>query len=299
MLKDYKTRVSATYEMLKQTIITLNREHPGLKRAVAAANRYAASRELRDTLFPLRFAADDGRPTTVEFKGIDFEAFESDLTGGMWYRFSGKPVTFKISYLDRQVPTVEADLPESYIIPPEWQDVIGRLELHGVELNRLEESRTLTVDSYRFENVSWQSRPLEGRHPVSFELVEIREERTYPAGSVVVDMKQPGAQVAAHILEPEGPDSYVFWGFFDAIFEQKEYAESYVMEELAREMLTADEELRREFEAKKQDDPEFADNPRAILNWFFQRTPYWDKQKNVYPVGKIFGEAQARALLGS
>jgi hypothetical protein len=299
MLKDYKTRVSATYEMLRQTTITLNDEHESLRRAVSEADRYTASAELRNTLFPLRFAPDEERPTTIEFKGIDFEVSESDLTGGMWYRFNGKPVAFKISYFDRQVPTVEADLPEAYIIPPEWRDVIDRLELHGVELNRLEESRTLAVDSYRFEDVSWQARPYEGRHPVSFELVEIREERTYPAGSVVVDMNQPTAQVTAHILEPAGPDSYVLWGFFNTIFEQKEYAESYVMEKLAREMLAADEGLRREFEAKKQNHPEFADNPRAILNWFFQHTPYWDNQKDVYPVGKIFDATQASALLGS
>ncbi len=242
----------------------------------------------------------EGRENEVYvLKGIDFEVAESDLTGGMWYRPNGKPVTFKISYLNRQNPTVEADLPEAYIIPPEWTGVIERLEVHGIEFDRLDEPRTLAVDSYRFENPEWQARPYEGRHPVSFEVVEIREERVYPAGSVVVDMNQPAAQVAAHILEPQGPDSYVFWGFFDAIFEQKEYSESYIMEGRAREMLAEDEELRQEFEAKIEADPEFAGNARAILNWFYQRTPYWDKEKNVYPVGKIYDAAQVRALLES
>jgi hypothetical protein len=299
MLKDYRTRVSATYELLRQTMIRLNEEHESLRRAVAEADRYAGSDQLRKTLFPLQFRADRERPKTIDFKGIDFEAIESELTGGTWYRFNGKPVTFEVSYLDRQVPTVEVDLPEAYIVPPEWQEVIERLELHGVELDHLEEPRTLAVSSYRFENVSWRERPLEGRHPVSFEVLEIREERVYPAGSVVVDMNQPAAQVAAHILEPQGPDSYVYWGFFDAIFEQKEYAESYVMEAMARDMLAADDSLRREFEEKKETEPEFAGNPRTILNWFYQHTPYWDRWKDVYPVGKIFDADQARALLDS
>ena len=43
--------------------------------------------------------------------------------------------------------------------------------------------------------------------------------------------------MAAHLLEPQGPDSFVAWGFFDAIFEQKEYGEDYVVEKLARDML--------------------------------------------------------------
>jgi len=297
MLKDYKTRVSATYEMLKQTITTLGQNRESLQAAIVEGDRFASSDDLRGRLFPLQFTTSD-RSTTIDFKGIDFEAIESDLTGGMWYRFNGKPVTFKIAYYDRQVPSVEADLPEAYIIPPEWRSVIERLELHDVELKRLDESHTLTVDSYRFKNVTWQATPFEGRHPVSFSLEQIREERTYPAGSIIVDMNQRNAQVAAHILEPEGPDSYVYWGFFDTIFEQKEYVSSYVMEEMAREMLASDEGMRKEFEEKRMD-PEFAGDSRAILNWFYERTPYWDEYKDVYPVGKIHRAAELRSLLDS
>ena len=101
-------------------------------------------------------------------------------------------------------------------------------------------------------------------------------------------MNQRTARVIAHILEPKAPDSYLYWGFFDAIFEQKEYAESYVMESLARKMLAEDPELKKEFEQKKTDNPDFTNNFWAILNWFYSKTPYWDQKKNVYPVGKIY-----------
>ena len=57
---------------------------------------------------------------------------------------------------------------------------------------------------------------------------------------------------------------------------------------MAREMLAKDAKLKTEFEQKKNTDPEFASNPRAILNWFYIKTPYWDQRLNVYPVGKIF-----------
>ncbi|MDH3215562.1 MAG: M14 family metallopeptidase [Candidatus Krumholzibacteria bacterium] len=299
MLKDYRTRVDATYEMLKQTMVLLNKEYASLTDVVKEADRFTAGREFRDTaLFPLQFEHSE-RAVPIEFKGVDFQVRESDLTGGMWYRFNGKPVTFKTPYYNMQIPTAEADLPEAYIIPPQWQSVIERLELHGIELIRLDKAHTLSVDTYRFHNVSWQSSPFEGRHPLSFELEEISVEKTYPAGSALVNMNQRGARVIAHILEPNGPDSYVYWGFFDAIFEQKEYAESYVMEEMAREMLAADEELKKTFEKKKEQDQEFAQNPRAILNWFFQQTPYWDDRKNVYPIGKIFRRDAMKSLMNS
>jgi hypothetical protein len=165
--------------------------------------------------------------------------------------------------------------------------VIERLALHGVEFTRLLEDWTLPVETYHLTNPEWRTSPFEGRFTVSFDTREFTEARTYHAGSVVVDMNQRAARVAAHILEPEGHDSFVRWGFFNAIFEQKEYIESYVIEEYARLMLEANESLKVEFEEKKAADPEFAKSPRQIRRWFYQRTPYWDDRIGVYPVGKI------------
>ncbi len=53
------------------------------------------------------------------------------------------------------------------------------------------------------------------------------------------------------------------WGFFDSIFEQKEYGEAYVLEKLAREMMAKDPKLKAEFERKVETDPRFAANPAA------------------------------------
>ena len=63
--------------------------------------------------------------------------------------------------------------------------------------------------------------------------------------------------------------------------------ESYVIEPLARKMLADDEQLRKEFEAKKVAEPEFAKDQQAIINWFYNKSLWQDKQMNVYPVGRI------------
>ncbi|MFQ5512639.1 MAG: M14 family metallopeptidase, partial [Candidatus Krumholzibacteriia bacterium] len=254
MLKDYKTRVAGTYELLKNSVELLNREYAGLKKAIAEAERYTASPEFRREPFALDYEP-DSNGVDIDFKGFEYTSRKSDLTGGRWLEFTGEPETFRIKWLNKQVPSVVADLPEAYIVPAEWQTVIERLELLGVEFERLSRAQTLTVDSYRFQNPEWKQQPFEGRHRLTVTLEKITEERTFAPGSAVIDMNQPAARVAAHVLEPEAPDSYVRWGFFDAIFEQKEYAESYVMEKMAREMLANDPGLRSEFEAKKKDDP--------------------------------------------
>lgn len=56
-------------------------------------------------------------------------------------------------------------------------------------------------------------------------------------------MKLRTARIIAHFLEPKASDSFVGWGFFDAIFEQKEYAESYDIEVEARRLLVSDSAL--------------------------------------------------------
>ena len=124
----------------------------------------------------------------------------------------------------------------------------------------------------------------------NIEYQEITEERVFPAGSVIVPMDQPSSRIIAHILEPKGLGSYLYWGFFDPIFEQKEYVEEYVIEPMITKMLAEDPELKKEFDEKKNSDPAFAKNPAMISNWFFMKTPYYDKRKNIYPVGKIYDQ---------
>ena len=91
-----------------------------------------------------------------------------------------------------------------------------------------------------------------------------------------------------NLLEPDAPDSFVRWGFFNAMFEQKEYAENYILEKLAREMLKNDQKLREEFQQKLTTDPAFASSSRERLMFFYRRSPYWDPSRmNLYPVGRI------------
>ena len=113
------------------------------------------------------------------------------------------------------------------------------------------------------------------------EFTEETQNINFPAEfNSTIEMNQRTARLIAHLFEPNGPDSFVHWGYFDPIFEQKEYAESYVMEPLARKMMedmTLIEKLH--FEEWKKANPEQAKNQWAQLNWFFQKTPYWDSKK--------------------
>ena len=120
-----------------------------------------------------------------------------------------------------------------------------------------------------------------------FDVEPTVETRVFPPGSVVIPLAQAAGRVILNLLEPHAPDSLARWGFFNAIFEEKEYAEHYVLEALAREMMANEPALRQEFEDLLATDAEFAASPSERLRFFYRRSPYWDPQMNLYPVGRI------------
>ncbi len=155
------------------------------------------------------------------------------------------------------------------------------------------------METYRCGGMTWQEPPFEGRHPTfNGEAIRhpgkyghcamVRERMSYPAGSVVVRLNQRLSKVAVQWLEPAAPDSALQWGFFDSIFEQKEYGENYVVEKLARDMMAKDPKLKAEFEKKVATDPAFAGSPYARLAFFYDRSPWAAANRiGLYPVGRL------------
>jgi hypothetical protein len=287
MLKDYKTRVESTCDFLYKTSEILNREYAELRWLNNKADTYASSGEFLTKPFPIRWET-TGDSTMVEFLGVEYDIVESDLTGGPWFKYyPDKPKTFLLPWFNENDPSKLVELPLAYIIPPEWEEVIRRLDLHGIDYYTTDTLLEVMVETYRFTDPEWSQRPYEGRFRLNADYTVQMETMAFPKGSAVVPLKQRTSRVITHIFEPDAPDSYLGWGFFNAIFEQKEYSETYVMERIAREMIDENPTLLAEFEERRASDPDFARNQWAQTNWFYSRSPWWDEKKNLYPVCRI------------
>lgn len=288
-LKPYAARVTATYRLLVEVLRFMNEYAGDLREAVeeAEAEDVRAALAGDTTAFPLQFRS-VGQNRTMSFRGYEMELRRGEVSGAdypVWKH--DRPVTIDVPFHGDVQPVLHARLPRYYLIPQEWEDIVAVLRLHGVKLARLAKPATLAVETAVFTEVKWRERPYEGRFPVTQKHTMRQDTITYPAGTWVVDLAQPARRVAVNLLEPDAPDSFVFWGFFTAILEPKEYFESYVMEPIAAEMLRRDASLRAAFEAKLAADSTFAANPRARLNFFYERSPWYDRALNVYPVGRV------------
>jgi hypothetical protein len=298
MLKDYRTRVRATYDLLRTALEDVNRDPAGWLRVaketdeavVAEGSAYDPERKVA-----LRIAFTDKSVPRV-IKGVEFRRELSDVSGAVRVVYGTKPYDYTVPFYNESRATVSVSTPLYYIIPAQWTEPIEVLAAHGVRMQRLAEPLTVEVESYRFSEVKWASASFENRLPVSQKNQLVRERRTFAANSVVVPLAQPAGRLVVNLLEPDAPDSLLYWGFFNTIFEQKEYGEGYVLEKLAREMLAKDEKLRQEFERRVANEPQFAASVRERLRFFYERSPYYDPLMNLYPVGRVTTPLKARLV---
>ena len=287
-LKPYKSRVRGTYDVLWKTIEEINRSKTSLFEANKKADEetvfrgktYDASRQ-----FPLQLDLTD-KSEPFQLKAVEYKLEDSAISGGKKLVYGTNPKEITVKKFDDAKITQAAAPPLYYIIPPQFQDAIERIQAHGIKFERTTKPLKIEVESYRLTEPKWATMPFENRLVLSFKPVPMTETRTFPVNSILIPLTQETANVAIHLLEPNSGDSLVYWGFFNAIFEQKEYFSDYIMEKIAAEMLLKDANLRAEFEEKLKDE-KFAKSPRMRLNFFYERSPYSDKRIGIYPVGRI------------
>lgn len=287
-LKNYKSRVRGTYDVLWKTLEEINRSKASLFEANRKADEETVTRGKTfdaNRRFPLQIGLTD-KSEPFQLKAVEYKMEDSRVSGGKKIVYGTKPTEITVKKFDDAKINQSVAPPLYYIVPPQWREVIERLKAHGVKFERIKEPLTVEIESYRLTEPKWVANSFENRLPLSFKSVSITETRTFPANSVLVPLAQDTANVAIHLLEPNSTDSLVYWGFFNAIFEQKEYFSDYIMEKIAAEMLAKDENLRKEFEERLKDET-FAKSSRARLQFFYQRSSYADKRIGYYPVGRI------------
>ena len=287
MMKPYKNRVFSTMAALVASI-----EYAGDNPSeLIELNERADLNSVKQISVEKEYMPVELAPTekvdTMLFKGFKFENQPSNISGATKIVYSDENIDLTVPFYNDVHSSDSVSAPEAYLIPQEWNLIVDRLLLHGVVVDTLKEEREFNVTKFKFSDVKFAQKPYEGRHRVNFKFETFKEKVKAPAGTFFIPTNQRTVRVILHSLEPKSDDSFLKWGFFNSIFEQKEYFESYVMEKVAEEMLANNPEIKKEFEQKLAEDKSFRESPDARLNFFYERSPYMDEKLNVYPVMKV------------
>jgi hypothetical protein len=282
--RTYRERVTSTRHLLETVLVRAVKEAAGWRAAAEAADRAGA--QLGGTEVALAFAP-AGEPRTIEFRGYAYQRKPSEISGGTWTIYDEtRPEIWKLPLFEKVEPALVVTAPRGgYLVAAGFAaEVARRLDAHGIVYQRLGAARPgLVVEVFRAEEASFD-KPFEGRTRATLKGAWTAESQDLAAGSLFVPIAQPRARLVLHLLEPMAPDSLAGWGFFNGVFERKEYMEAYVAEDEARRMLAADPALRQAFEAKLAADPAFAASPAARLDFFYRRHPAFDRRWNLLPV---------------
>jgi hypothetical protein len=286
--RTYQERAISTYRTLAAVVELAVSDAAAWQAACERADQAIA--RVSGTPVELLHTADATQHREIEFRGYAYERVPSDVSGATWTRYDEtRPQIWKVPLHDHLVPVITATPPAGgYIVDGGFAAAIAPLlDLHGVTYHRLhDEWPAVDLEAFHVSAVTFDP-PYEGRTRARLTGAWQREQRTYAKGAIYVPAGQAAGRLVLHLFEPASIDSLAQWGFFNTVFEVKEYMEGYVIEEVAREMLAKDPAVAKAWQEALAADPELAKSPQRRLEWFYRRHPAWDARRNVLPVYRI------------
>ena len=285
MLKPYKKRVESTYEFMKSMIEVT--EENGNKITTLRKN---ALREIQSqSTYPIQWTVDTSKTSLLQFKGYEGKLIDSKVTGLKRLKYDKtKPFTKTVQYQDHMIPSLEIDIPKAYIIPKAWSNITSLMKTNGVNLKTLSQDTIVNVTRYNIKSFTTKKQAYEGHYPhANVELETSQDKVKFHKGDVIIKTDQYGLRYILETLEPQAPDSFFSWNFFDTILQQKEGFSPYVWEDKAEILLTKNPKLKLKFDTKKMNDSAFANNWYAQLDWLHKQSEHYEQAHLRYPVYRI------------
>jgi hypothetical protein len=301
--RTYDERAESTYHTLEALFEDAVRNADSWAKAAREAD--AADAKLAGTDVPMMWKT-DGKSREIEFLGYQYERRISELTGGVWLVYDETaPQVWRVPLYDTIEPAVTITAPkQGYIVDGGFARAVAAiLDRHGIDYlpagkrdaandaktgpkidSRIEKNIDVEIEAFRAESVSFAP-PFEGRTRAMIAGEWARETRSLDAGAIFVPIAQARARLILHLFEPSLPDSLAQWGLFNAVFERKEYAEPYVLEQAVRDMFAASPALADEFSEFVNRTP--SPSTDARLDWIHRHHPSWDERVNLLPVYRL------------
>ncbi len=239
--------------------------------------------------YPLHFTIDSTRNSTLKFLGYEGTMEPSEVTGKPRLKYdTNKPFTKDVTYYDYFKPTKEVTIPKAYVIPRGYRDIALILKENDIRFNQLKRDTTFLAEVYHIENYDTRRSAYEGHYAhYNTSVKASSQEITIAAGGYIVPTDQEGLRYLLETLEPEAVDSFFNWNFFDTILQQKEGFSPYVWEDKALQFLEQHPIIKTQFETKKKEDPGFAQNWYAQLDWIHKQSPSYEEAHLRYPIVRM------------
>lgn len=285
MLKPYKQRVEQTYELMNSMITLIENDYKHIK----SLKKKQYKNNLNATEYVLDWEIDSTKTTPLSFKGYESSYIDSKVTPGKRLFYDQKkPFTKTVSYYNYMKPKQIVTIPNAYIIPQNWHKVIDLLKLNQVVYSRVKNDTIIKVNFYKIDSYKTVTTPFEGHYlHYNTKTHSTTKNISFRKGDYIISTKQKAIRYLMATLEPEAPDSFFNWNYFDTILQQKEHFSAYVFEDKAESILKNDLKLKSEFEHKKTTDTTFARNQYKQLDWIHKKSEHYENAHLQYPIYRL------------
>ena len=281
MLKPYAQRVEATYQFISSLGQFAYKNNTTLLRQ----KRRATDEWKQKKKYELNFKLDTTLRETLVFKGYEAVTEPALIGTGERLRYDrAKPYEKEIPRFRNYQAQHIVELPQEYIIPQAWTEVIERLKWNNVLMKRIPKDTLMAVSGYYVGDVKTSTNCYEGHF--AHQSCSVRKEKMnilFFEGDYIIPLSQDNIRYIVETLEPQSKESFFHWNFFDGVLQQKEWFSDYVFEEKAKELLEKDPVLKKKFEEALQKDESLSEH-WSQLYWIYKNSPHYESSAFRYPV---------------
>lgn len=205
---DFRTRVSATYNFVREILSLAGEQSAAIKSVVLASDRQRGdSVTIRSVLGP---------PTSLDVIAEITRDLGAGSNGYAPRQRTGVYRTIRMPVFDRFVAGRKEARPGGYLIPPRLHDIVELLRRQGILVEALATPWRTPVEVFTLDSLSilplfegHRTVMLEGRwNPAPGDTVAV-------PGWYLVRTDQPLGTLAAYVLEPASEDGVVTWNLLD------------------------------------------------------------------------------------
>lgn len=284
--KPYQARVKSIYYFILKLMEFTEENGTRMSEVRARSKEMVRSQKV----YALDYTLDSTKYRTVEFKGYRMGYDKSPLTGDdrRIYDYT-QPFTVLAPVFDDYKPLKTVTAPLFYLVPQAWSEVIERLKINGINMEKLPKDTILTVEVYYIDSLQWAAVP-DNSHNFHHRFSTRKEVQSIPyyAGDYLIPVNQESNYFIVNQLEPEGPDSYFRWNFFDSCLENREWFSPHpVLEDRIAKYLHETPESRKMLDDAILANPAMAHDRTAQMYFVYTKCGLANKWVNRYPVARV------------
>jgi len=232
----FERKIYAHYALVSELLEYTNRHGREMQEVCVAADQevvdkiktYAPSRELKNYVagkYESWGTIDLLAYPENEYEYIPGTSVQRKKPGTL----EGPPQVIKdVEHLTKPVGTREATVPRGYLIPAGLDHIVTKLRLQNIAVKVLERPITVRGEEYVIGKISTAQRGGYAMTDFKGEFVQF-ESKTFPAGTYMIDLAQPLANLAFYCLEPEVGDGLAGWGLFNDVLTNPDTREDRVV----------------------------------------------------------------------